>query len=454
MRGAAGCACCSAQVSDGYVVSQSCAVEELPEAIAGTLKQMAGTVLNRMRIGHVCLLAEGVLLVSDTRKYLELLSGDVEWVKGCAGHLQAKMEQLAVDQLSHSNSSDLRQSQFQLLDLHRAVLRLATVFSRLCRMQQHQHQHQHQHQQQTEGGLCGAVDELWRLVQLPIVPSADLDQAHSCISEGLSHLEAQGVRAHRSNETVAAALGELQSRQYASLTIQKSQGLLLVHVDPADSRKAHEIVGEVVRERMRGTLETLQGLTAQHRLDGQSLRVQCEPVTRRLQACARVDEIRRVATSGRQGVHTLSELVISPQPQLVWAISLSALSLVGVPGALCAQGSRMPARLGKLRRAPRHGVWPCVKCCPGDAQIRSGRIERICPHATYLRLWAGAGTITFISLQCRRRPVESVSPSPAHNVRASAQHLRLLLVARADLCSARTLSSALVRLLADRSAGF
>jgi hypothetical protein len=83
------------------------------------------------------------------------------------------------------------------------------------------------------------------------------------------------------------------------------------------------------------------------------------------------------------------ELAISPQSQLVWAISLSALSLVGVTRALCAQGSRKPARLGKLRRAPRHGVWPRVECCPGDARsaatnqrTRSEHIAILCRGTT------------------------------------------------------------------------
>jgi hypothetical protein len=67
---------------------------------------------------------------------------------------------------------------------------------------------------------------------------------------------------------------------------------------------------------------------------------------------------------------SLSELAFSPQPQPIWVISLPALSLVGVRGAWCAQGSRRPARLGKLRRAPRHGVWPRDQRCLGDARSR------------------------------------------------------------------------------------
>jgi hypothetical protein len=111
---------------------------------------------------------------------------------------------------------------------------------------------------------------------------------------------------------------------------------------------------------------------------------------------------------------SFSELAFAPQPQLVRVILLSRLPLVGMTGALCAQVSRMPARLGKIRRVPRHGVWPRVRRCLGDARSAatnqrtcSGQMERVCP-----RLWADAGPHSCsvcISLQCRRRLVMSRS---------------------------------------------
>jgi hypothetical protein len=55
----------------------------------------------------------------------------------------------------------------------------------------------------------------------------------------------------------------------------------------------------------------------------------------------------RAFVSVVSSVHRLSELAIS--------------SLVSVWRARCTQGSLKSARLEKIRRVPRHGVWPRVR---------------------------------------------------------------------------------------------